>query len=571
MRAPKKFTRLFRRRKDGNERGAAFVLTAISMVLLLWAGATGVDIGFSVYGSRQAQSIADTAALDLARYLGYADTLSSISAVQSYLNGKLATVLANNGSNAQLAVVPGYYNPTTKQFTADGYTGNSCQPVVAPQIPHPGCNAIEVIAHQSVPQVFFGGFNILSGHAGNTVSGSVSGSSIATQNPVADFSIGVYPVNMTSTQSAVLNALLTPLGSSVNLTAAGYEGFVTGNVTLAQLITASGGLLSSTNIMTAQLTAGQWLSVYESAVASDYGTGSPPYSSLQALGTFSTAQSTDVKLCQLANVNVGSIQYNCTNPSVSQQGLDASVNVLQLLVTEAELANGTNGIDVTSALNLNAALAGDPGLSVNNVTLSTVPGGPAQVANGPVGTTASAAQVQSTLSMNLTRQGSSLGTLRIPLSAATGAATLSSTTCNDDSLYTMTIAPVNTSATTSGTNGVTLTLQGNATAQGTFSSGTSINSAAFTGPANPAGSEIPPTAATASAGTNPESRPSTWETTSPPVLTFTAANGANSDVSYTMGVLDGSYGPVLQALGITVGGATIAGLAANCGTVSLVQ
>jgi uncharacterized membrane protein len=38
-----------------------------------------------------------------------------------------------------------------------------------------------------------------------------------------------------------------------------------------------------------------------------------------------------------------------------------------------------------------------------------------------------------------------------------------------------------------------------------------------------------------------------------------------------MGVLDGSYGPVLQALGITVGGATIAGLAANCGTVSLVQ
>jgi uncharacterized membrane protein len=273
----------------------------------------------------------------------------------------------------------------------------------------------------------------------------------------------------------------------------------------------------------------------------------------------------------LANVNVGSIQYNCTNPSVSQQGLDASVNVLQLLVTEAELANGTNGIDVTSALNLNAALAGDPGLSVNNVTLSTVSGGPAQVANGPVGTTASAAQVQSTLSMNLTRQGSSLGTLRIPLSAATGAATLSSTTCNDDSLYTMTIAPVNTSATTSGTNGVTLTLQGNATAQGTFSSGTSINSAAFTGPANPAGSEIPPTAATASAGTNPESRPSTWETTSPPVLTFTAANGANSDVSYTMGVLDGSYGPVLQALGITVGGATIAGLAANCGTVSLVQ
>jgi hypothetical protein len=38
-----------------------------------------------------------------------------------------------------------------------------------------------------------------------------------------------------------------------------------------------------------------------------------------------------------------------------------------------------------------------------------------------------------------------------------------------------------------------------------------------------------------------------------------------------MGVLSGAYGRVLQALGITVGGATIPGLAANCRTVSLVQ
>jgi uncharacterized membrane protein len=247
------------------------------------------------------------------------------------------------------------------------------------------------------------------------------------------------------------------------------------------------------------------------------------------------------------------------------------VNVLQMLTTEAELANGTNGIDLTSALNLNSALAGDPGLSVDNVMLSTVPAEPAQVAYGPVGTTASDAQVQTTLSMNLTKNGASLGTLSVPLAAATGTATLSNMTCVDDSLYAMAIVPVTTKAVSSGTNGVTLTLQGNATAQGTFTNGTSGNSASFTGPANPSGTEIPPTTATASAGTNPESRPSTWETTSPPVLTFTAAAGANADVKDTMGVLSGAYGPVLQALGITVGGATIAGLAANCGTVSLVQ
>jgi uncharacterized membrane protein len=563
MRTVRMLKNLFRRRND--ERGAAFVLTAMSMVLLLWAGATGVDIGFTVYGSRQAQAMADTAALDLARYISYADTLSSISAVQTYLNGKLAMVLTDNGSDAKLTVVPGYFNRSTQKFTADGYTGTTCQPVIAPPINDPGCNAVEVTANQSVPQVFFGGFNALNGHSGSTVSGAVSGTSIATQTPVAGFSIGTYLANLNSTQSPLLNALLSPLGSSVNLTAVGYQGLVTANVTLASLITASGGLLSASNIMTAQLTAGQWLSIYENAVGNTYGTGSTAYSSLQALGSFSTSESTDVQLCQMVNVNVASAQYNCSNSAISQQGLDASVNVLQMLTTEAELANGTHGIDVTSAMNLTVPVLG---LSVGNVMLSTQVISPAQVAYGPVGTTASDAQVQATLSMNLSLLGVSLGTLSIPLSAATGTATLYNMTCNDDSLYSMALN-VNTNTVSTGTpgNGITLTLLGVVTTEGSISiSGLSNKGVSFTGPANPAGTVIPPTTSTASAGTNPES-----VGTSTPSVTFTAAGGVNTDVASTMSVLDGVLGEDLQALGLTVGGATVAGLAANCGTVSLAQ
>ena len=59
------------RRRD--ERGATFIFTAISMVALLGAGAMGVDVGFSVYGSREAQAMADTGALDMARYINIAD------------------------------------------------------------------------------------------------------------------------------------------------------------------------------------------------------------------------------------------------------------------------------------------------------------------------------------------------------------------------------------------------------------------------------------------------------------------------------------------------------------------
>ena len=66
--------RRIRRGRSRDERGATFVLTAICMVLLLWAGAMGVDIGFTVTSSRQAQSLADTAALDLARYINLADS-----------------------------------------------------------------------------------------------------------------------------------------------------------------------------------------------------------------------------------------------------------------------------------------------------------------------------------------------------------------------------------------------------------------------------------------------------------------------------------------------------------------
>ena len=66
-------TRRSRWRRGRDERGATFVLTAICMTLLLWGGAMGVDIGFTVTSSRQAQALADTAALDMARYINLAD------------------------------------------------------------------------------------------------------------------------------------------------------------------------------------------------------------------------------------------------------------------------------------------------------------------------------------------------------------------------------------------------------------------------------------------------------------------------------------------------------------------
>ena len=111
-----------RRRRD-DERGAALVLTAISMVAILGAGAMGVDVGFTVYGSRQAQAMADTAALDIVQNIGTADSQSTNAGVQSYLNGLLAGVDTDNASNAGLSVTAGWWQGGT--FTA-GTTSGGC-------------------------------------------------------------------------------------------------------------------------------------------------------------------------------------------------------------------------------------------------------------------------------------------------------------------------------------------------------------------------------------------------------------------------------------------------------------
>jgi uncharacterized membrane protein len=539
------------RGRTANERGATFVLTALSMVLLLWAGATGVDVGFTVYGSRQAQAMADTAAIDLARYISYADTLPSITAVNTYFSTKLAQVLAdNNGSNAQLTVIAGYFANGT--FKPNGYNGTSCKPVLLPFPGVPGCNAIEVTANQGVPQIFFGGTNLLSGHAGNgangPISGSVSGSSIALYSPEASFSIGSYLASFNSQQSAVLNKIMGPLGTNVSFTALGFQGLATTQVTLAQLINANSTVLSASNIMTTSLSAGGWLTAYKNAVASVYGTGGTAYASLQAQ-SFSTSASTNVRLCDLVWVNTPGTQFNCTNTSISPQGLRASLNVLQMLTTEADFTDGQNAIDVTSALNLSSPLG-----NFGTTTLSLHLIQPLQVAYGPIGTTASTAQVTATLNVSLASLlGISIGTLSIPLSAASGTVALQALSCTNNAMTSTqllaTTNAVSAAVTLSGAQVAALNISGVSPAQ----------SATFTA------SQVPPPATNNPASVGTTSPTFSFSGQSGLGLTNLFVNGLLSSTS----VLAAAYGPVLQALGVQVAGAQLTDYYTNCDAVQL--
>ena len=93
-----------------DERGATLVLVAVCMVLLLWGGAFGVDLGLTVVGGRQTQAIADTAALDLARYINVADWTTTLNERVAHhqlsSTARWPTPTTDNNSNAALTETP---------------------------------------------------------------------------------------------------------------------------------------------------------------------------------------------------------------------------------------------------------------------------------------------------------------------------------------------------------------------------------------------------------------------------------------------------------------------------------
>src|SRR5580698_5705145 len=168
-------TRRRRWRRNRGERGATFVLTAICMTLLLWGGAMGVDLGFTVTSSRQAQALADTAALDLARYINLADFQSGATNYSNYLNGKLANIQSdNNAGNVTFSATGEYWSTTAPVGWTIPKTGCYRQ---SPPLAIP-CTAVLVTAQENVPRIFVGG------------SASVGRSSLAAVTPEDGFSVG---------------------------------------------------------------------------------------------------------------------------------------------------------------------------------------------------------------------------------------------------------------------------------------------------------------------------------------------------------------------------------------------
>jgi uncharacterized membrane protein len=499
------------------------------MTLLLWGGAMGVDIGFTVTTSRQAQAMADTAALDMARYINLADS-QKVANYSTYINGKLANVQSdNNASNVTFTATGEYWSPTAPIGWTIPKTGCYKQ---SPPLAIP-CTAVLVTATQNVPRIFVSGTS------------SVTRTALAAVTPEDGFSVGSYLATLNTQQSGVLNAILSTLGTSVNLSAASYAGLANSYVTVQQLMTASAGALTPSNILTVSLPASSWLSFLTTAIgtqqtASNCSATPQPsvcvaYPALQAVGSGGSS----LTLCDLVTFN----GPTCGGGTLPEQELSAGLDVLQTLTTEAELANGTNAINVQSALGIN-------GVGAATLTLQVV--SPPQLAYGPAGTTATSAQVNADLQLS---GGSLIGTLDIPLTGAQGTATLSSISCSQTN-NSFTSAAIAASGTTAS---AAVTLGGASLGTLTISGAPSTALAFGSSVLPPNG----PNASTLQANTNPIS-----SATSSPTFSGTATGFAGTLLTTTLTPV---LGPILQAAGVTVGGVSVADLSYNCGAVSIVK
>ena len=170
----------------------------------------------------------------------------------------------------------------------------------------------------------------------------------------------------------------------------GYQGLANTSVTLNQLITASGTLLTPANVMTQSLPGSEWSTIWQDAVANQV-----VQIELRRLAHSRPVQRRlGLELARLGSAiglalsdGVHQRVVLRTNGTISTAALSTSLQShLQTLTTEAEAANGSNALNVTSALGLTGAhhLQRATGIS---------PGSGTQGRLRAVGTTASTAQV----------------------------------------------------------------------------------------------------------------------------------------------------------------------------------
>jgi uncharacterized membrane protein len=336
-------------------------MVALCIVFLMVAAAFGVDLGTLMAQKRKMQSVADLVAMDTVRLVngGKCSDLQTdgLTLVSDMNAAATASALRNNftvGGTNVLNVEPGTWSSGT--FTSFG-TNCTTTPAGVP-------SGVRITAQGTTKY----GFAKVVGIS----SGTTHRNAVAARTMIGSFMIGSDVAAVDSSQSTLLNPLLTGLyggsANSVNLSLVGYQGLAATDVTLGALATQLG--FGSTTALLASNVNVKNLLTAEATLLSLNCVGSNTYCTAAASlnGIAAAINSTNtLKLGNLISVATGS----------ESAAAVTSVNVLGLLTGSAQIINGT------SAVTLNNVAVTIPGVTSTKVTLNLIE--PPVIYIGPVG------------------------------------------------------------------------------------------------------------------------------------------------------------------------------------------
>lgn len=362
-------------------RGAVSVMTATFIATVGLAVLVSIDIGNLFYQQRALQRSADLAAMAAVQRLDL-PTAAQQAVVQ---NG-----LTVDGTNVTLAVVPGVWDasagtaPTyfTAQAAVDGNT-----------------NAAQVTITQNVPYFFMVGQRRLQATA------------IAKNTPIVSFSLGS---GLASVNSGLLNQVLGMLlGNSnpLSLDLVSYQGLANTNVRVADLMVAL-GVSTVQQLLATQVSLSQFVTAVVSAGAQNGLAGVSVSNALapNALVVGPLLHDTLINVGDSSGTP-GVLQFLSTVGN-DQSALNAQLNVLDLLSTAAQIANATNGVTLSTGLNLPGLIGATLNLKIIQPPVLAF-GPPGKDASGNWRTKASTGQVQ--LGLNLSASVLGLATISVPI------------------------------------------------------------------------------------------------------------------------------------------------------------
>lgn len=536
------------------ERGAVLILAGVGLVIAVIAASLAVDTGFLASDKRSDQKVADLAALDAVRDLANYSSRATDSATR---NGFLPAPGPNYTVNAVLGdVAP---------------SGAACGFKV---VPNAAGKAVEVVV-SSPRKPFFP----LVGQATRTVKACA----VASAEPMGGFSIGSALATIDTDRSAILNRFMGGIlrGSSISTGLVSWQGLVTGNVTLEalryQLGTMGFSVGTVDELLNANLSLAQLFQATAQALTAQGPTGAAQATILNTLrGQITATTLTTFKLGRFFTVQQGA----------NDMALGSTLNVFQLVSASAQVANGSNLIDV-SDVGITV-----PGVLTTKVGLKVIE--PPKFYFGPKGVSVTTSQVELTVTPSLDLPISVLGlvgtrvkqSLPIKITGAGATGTLADVNCGTPSTMTVSVDP----SAFSGSASTTLRVYADVIPVGNIPildiPTTSVVPTTDGGPSDlvfnypsqfppPLGTETSKHAGSAPVGLNGLM---TFTPGTPTVLNAVALPLLGTIVSSTMSALSPLVGqvdsrvltPLLSVLGLDVGAADVTARALKCGTPGLV-